>query len=231
MASSGTYDFSISNGETVLAAYERLKIFPPSITQKHMSSARREMNLLLAEAANKQVNLWKVDLVTQALTAEQETYDVSPATIMILDAWIATNAGAASSADMYITPVSRTEYASFSNKATPGRPTCYWFDRLINPTITIWPVPPTSDFTLSYYRVRQMEDANLAGGETPDIPYRWYDWFVAGLAHRLARTYATTEVEVLRKADAKEAWDIAAAQDTENVALTLAPTISGYYRR
>lgn len=231
MASSGTYDFSISNGEVVLAAYERLKIFPPSLVQKHMASARREMNLLLAEASNKQVNLWKVDLVTLPLVAAQETYAVDAATIMILDAWITTNAGAADAADMYITPVSRTEYASFSNKATPGRPTCYWFDRLIAPTLTIWPVPPTSDFTMSYYRVRQMEDSNLRSGQTPDIPYRWFDWYVAGLAHRLARTYSTLEIEAVRKADAKEAWDIAAAQDTENVALTLAPRISGYYRR
>ena len=43
MTSSGTYDFEISNGEVVLAAYERLKIFAPEIVQKHMSTARREL--------------------------------------------------------------------------------------------------------------------------------------------------------------------------------------------
>ena len=215
----------------VLAAYERLKIFPPSLGQKHMSSARREMNLLLAEAANKQVNLWKVDEVTTTLVSGQSTYDVDPSTIMMLDAWITTNPNTSQAVDLFITPVSRTEYASFSSKSTPGRPTCFWFDRLINPTVTLWPVPNVSGYQLGYYRVRQMEDANLRGGETPDIPYRWYDWFVAGLAHRLSRTYATPEVEKMRKADAVEAWTIAAAQDTENVPLTLAPTITTYYRR
>lgn len=217
----------------MLAAYERLKIFAPSIVQKHMATARRELNLLLAEAANKQVNLWKVDLVTIDLVNGTETYNVPPSTVMILDAWITQNATTPSSAnDLYITPVSRTEYASFSNKNTPGRPTSYWFDRLIAPTITLWPVPDaTGPYTLSYYRCLQMQDANLAGGETPDIPYLWLDWFIAGMAHRLARPYSTLEVEKLRKADAVEAWTIAATQNVENTPTVFAPTISSYYRR
>ena len=230
MSSSGTYDFSVSNGEVVLAAFERLKVFAPSIRTEHMQTARRELNFLLAEAANKQVNLWKVDQVDVPLVAEQETYNVQPRTVMILDAWITQNSGS-SQINTYITPVSRTEYALFSNREMSGRPTCYWFDRLISPTITLWPVPPSADYTLSYYRCIQMEDANLAGGETPDIPYRWLDWMTAGLAHRLARSYGTIELEKLRKADAVEAWIVAATQDTENVPTTLAPTISSYYRR
>lgn len=231
MASSGTYDFSVSNGEVVLAAFERLKVFAPSLRNEHMQTARRELNFLLAEAANRQVNLWKVDLVTETLVAAQSVYNVQPRTVMVLDAWVTANIGTSSEVDTYITPVSRTEFASFSNKATPGRPTCYWFDRLIAPTITLWPVPPTGSYTLSYYRCTQMQDANLAGGETPDIPYLWLDWFVAGMAHRLCRSYGSIELEKLRKADAVEAWTIAATQNTENVPLTLAPMISGYYRR
>lgn len=230
MASSGTYDFSVSNGEVVLAAFERLKVFAPSIRTEHMQTARRELNFLLAEAANKQVNLWKVDQVDVTLVAEQATYSVQPRTVMILDAWITQSSGS-SQINTYITPVSRTEYASFSNRETPGRPTCYWFDRLMSPEITLWPVPPSSGYTLSYYRCIQMEDANLAGGETPDIPYLWLDWFVAGLAHRLSRPYGTIEMEKLRKADAVEAWTVAATQNVENTPTTLAPQISGYYRR
>lgn len=231
MASSGTYNFSISNGEVVLAAYERIKIFPPELLQNHMTTARRELNLLLAEAANKQVNLWKVDLVSVPLVNGTDTYNVDPRTVMILDAWVTINSGGPVPNDLFITPLSRTEYASINNKTSPGRPTSYWFDRLIAPTITLWPVPNNSSFTLNYYRCIQMQDANLAGGETPDLPYRWLDWFVAGMAHRLSRTYAPIEMEKLRKADAVEAWTIAATQDTENVPLSLKPTISSYYRR
>src|SRR5688572_17681673 len=105
MASSGTYDFEISNGEAVLAAYERIRVFPPSITQKHMASARRELNLMLiAHAGNKQVNLWKVDRVDTTLVSGQATYNVDPSTVMILDAWISTDSGQYES-DTYITPM------------------------------------------------------------------------------------------------------------------------------
>jgi len=233
MASSGTYNFSVSNGEVVLAAYERIKIFAPSIRVEHMMTARRELNFLLAEAANKQVNLWKVDKVSLPLINGTAEYPVDAKTVMILDAWITTGVSSPTDAnDIYITPISRTEYASFANKQTPGRPTCYWFDRLIAPTITMWPVPNQSNnFTLNYYRCVQMQDANLAGGETPDLPYLWLDWFVAGMSHRLSRPYADTETEKMRKADAVEAWTIAATQNVEAVPTTLSPNIGSYYRR
>lgn len=239
MTSSGTYNFAISNGEAVLAAYERIRVFPPSITQKHMSTARRELNLLLAShAGNKQVNLWKVDQVTTNLVSGTSTYAVDPSTVMILDAWITQPATSpTASNDLYITPVSRTEYASFSNKQSPGRPTSYWFDRLLSPTITLWPVPNQGGYQLKYYRCFQIQDANLAGGETPDIPVLWMDWLVAGMAHRLSRPYGPPSVsealalEKQRKQDADEAWIIAATQNVENVPLTMAPAISGYYRR
>lgn len=230
MASSGTYDYAISNGEVVLNAFSRIKVYPPELLQHHMTMARQELNLLLAEAANKQVNLWKVDLVTETLISGQATYDVQPRTVMILDAYITQGSGN-NAVDLFITPVSRTEYASFSNKATPGRPTSFWFDRLISPTVTLWPVPnQNNQYTLKYYRCTQMEDANLRGGETPDLPYLWLDWFAAGMSHRLARHFATPELEKMRKQDAVEAWTIAAACNTENVPLTLAPVISQYYR-
>lgn len=233
MASSGTYNFSVSNGEAVLAAYERIKIFAPSLRQEHMASARRELNFLLAYASNQQVNLWKVVLNTVTLVSGQATYTVPPQTVMVLDAWVTVNNSSPTSAsDLYITPISRTEYASFANKQTTGRPTSYWYDRTIAQTITMWPVPDANGpYTLNYYSCVQVQDANLTGGETPDIPYLWLDWFVAGLSHRFARIYATTEVEKLRKADADEAWTIAATQNVENTPLSLSPTISTFYRR
>ena len=192
--------------------------------------------MLIAYAGNRQVNLWKVDQVEVTLVSGQATYDVDPTTVMILDAWIATDSGQYES-DTYITPISRTEYASMSNKMTPGRPTTYWFDRLISPTITLYPVPNQTGYTLKYFRCRQIQDANLAGGETPDVQSLWMDWLVAGLAHRLSRSYGPNDValalqlEKQRKADADEAWTIAATQNVENVPVTLAPRISSYYRR
>lgn len=231
MTSSGTYIWTMSNGETVLEAYERIQVHAPSIRQEHMVSARRALNLLLVEASNKQVNLWKVQQNSFPLVNGTATYNLPSNTVLVLDAWVSVNTGTTYQTDLYTTPVSRTEYASYANKQTPGRPTSWWMDRLISPTITMWPVPDASGpYVFNYFSCVQMQDANLPGGETPDLPYRWLDWFAAGMAHRLSRYYAPT-LEAVRKEDAKEAWETAAKQDIEPVALALTPTIRTFYRR
>lgn len=232
MTSSGTYSFAdtASNGSIVLAAYERIALRAPSLRQEHMFSAQREFNFMLSQMANYTPNLWKVDLVSVDLTDGDATYDVAARVVMILDAYVSLNYGEDNQTDNYITPMSRTDYAGLSQKQTEGQPNTYWFDRQISPTITLWPVPDADDtYTLNYYACLQMEDANLYGGETPDVPYRWLDALVAGLAHRLSRIYAQP-LEAVRKVDAKEAWEAAAAQDTENVNLSFSPSLRSYYR-
>jgi hypothetical protein len=231
VTSSGTYNFAASNGEIVLAAYERIQVRVPDIRQEHMQSARRELNFLLSEWANKQVNLWEVTFNQINLTQGNATYPVPAKTVMILDAYRSINTGAPSQTNIYMTPISRTEYASYPQPQTQAPPLVYWFDRLISPTITLYPAPDgNGPYVFNYYACIQMQDANLPGGETPDIPYRWIDAFVSGMSHRLARIYKQ-ELEAIRKADAMEAWQIAATQDVENTPLTIAPAISGYYRR
>lgn len=227
--SSGTYNYSLSTGEGVLAAFERCQVRAPSIRQEHMLTARRETNLLFADWSNKQVNLWTVELDTINLVQGTATYSLPAKVVMILDAYRAVNSGTQSQTNIYMTPISRTEFASYATPQTQGPPTVFWYDRLINPTVTFYPTPDAS-YVWNYYACVQLQDANLSGGETPNLPYLWLDAYVAGLAHRLARTYAP-QLEQLRKADAKEAWDTAATQDTENVNLSIQPAISGYYRR
>lgn len=196
-----------------------------------MVSARHAMNMLLVEADNKQINLWTVQQNSFALANGVAVYTLPNNVVLVLDAWVTVNSGTVNASDLYVTPVSRTEYASYANKQTPGRPTSYWLNRQITPQLTMWPVPDASGpYVFNYYACLQIQDANLPGGETPNLPTRWLDWFEAGLAHRLSRTYAP-QLEDKRKADAMEAWKIAASQDIEPVALSLAPTISTYYRR
>jgi hypothetical protein len=230
MTSSGTYNFSLTNGEAVIAAYERIQVRAPSLRPEHMVTARRETNLLLAEWANKQVNLFKVEEFAIDLTGGTQSYTLESRTVMILDAWLRLNAGTSQQTDLYLTPMSRTEYASLASKQTPGRPTVYWFNRLISPELFPWPVPDADGYQFGYYACVQMQDANLPGGETPDLPYLWLDALVAGLSHRVARVYRP-ELEQIRKQDAKDAWDTAATQNVENVDLQIAPNIGAYYRR
>lgn len=154
----------------------------------------------------------------------------SAVTVMVLDAYITINPGTASQFDRAIMPISRTEYAQTPNKNLQAPPTSFWFDRLINPTITLWPVPDqTNYYTLTFYRVIQIQDAELSKDATVDVPYRWLDAMGSGLAARLAVIYAPDRLQLL-EAKATQAYDIAATQDVENVALYIMPGLSGYYR-
>jgi hypothetical protein len=230
MTTSGTTNFSPSIGEVTLYSFNLCQVRSTSLTQEHLNSARQAMNMMLSRWSNMGPDLWKVDTETITLVAGQSTYPVPADTIMILDMYARTPAGT-SNTDRIMMPISRTEYASYPNKAQQGFPTVFWFDRLINPTVTIWPVPDGSGApsTITYYRVTQIQDANLPGGETIDVPYRWLDAFANGLAYYLSRIWQP-QLSAQLKAEADEAYQIAAAQDTENVSVFISPQIAGYFR-
>ncbi len=227
---SGAYDFAPSLGEVVLNAYARIGVRRTEIMQTHLADARMEANFLLAKIANTQPNLWTVDLQALPLVQGVATYTVPAETAMILDAYVRYGSP---STDRSIYPISRSEYSTYPNKTQQSIPTVYWFDRLISPTITLWAVPDSGGpYTLYYYRVRQVQDADYSDGTNAlnlELPYLWLDAFVAGLAARLARIYAP-QMEGQRKMDADEAWMLASKQDVENVNLFLNPGLSGYFR-
>ena len=230
MTTSGTYTFNPSLGEIVLNAYARCGVRRTAIMQEHMTDARFETNLMLASWANQGVNLWEVVLISVPLVQGQTTYTVPAKVVMILDAVIQQNTGTSSQFDRVIMPISRTEYSQTPNKLQQAPPTVFWFDRLINPTVTLWPVPDQSNYyTLNYYAVTQIQDAELTDAQTVDIPYRWLDALAAGLAARLAAIYAPDRMQML-EAKAAQAYTIAATQDTENVPLYITPGLAGYFR-
>ena len=229
MTSSGTYTFNPSLGELTLYAFNLCQIRPTSLVQEHMQSARMATNMMLASWANQGVNLWAVDLVTTPVTQGVSTYAVDANTVMILDAYMVTTGGG-SNIDRIILPVSRSEYATYPNKAQQGFPTSFWFDRLINPTITLWPVPDgTSTTSLKYYRVRRLQDAEFTSGQTAEIPYLWLEAFADGLAYRLAKVWNPQIAQGL-KAVADETYKIAADQNIEQAQQYISPQIFGYYR-
>ena len=224
MATSGTYTFNPGLGEIVLYAYQNIGVRPAALLQEHMDSARMATNMMLARWSNQGVNLWCVDLITTPLVQGTATYSVNANTVMILDAYIVSD-----SIDRIILPISRTEYASYPNKAQQGFPTTFWFDRLISPTVTLWPVPDGSQTSLKYYRVRRLQDSNLQGGEQVEIPYLWLEAFADGLAYRLARIWAPQIAPGL-KAQSDESYNIAAAQGIEQAQQYISPQLSGYWR-
>lgn len=229
MATSGTYSFAPSVADLVQNAYGRIQIRRPSLLAEHMTDARIESNLLLAEFDNRGVNLWTVDLQSTLLVQGTATYNVDPTTITILDAYIDTGSGE-NTVSRIITSISRSDYAAIPDKLQQGLPTVFWYNRQINPTITMWEVPDNNGpYLLKYYRFRQIQDSVLAGGVQPEVPLRWLDAFTAALSARLARIYAPTLLAEA-KAEAERTWQIAAQQDTENAGFYIMPGIDSYYR-
>ena len=229
MTSSGTYNFSPTVGSLVLDAYDRIQLRPTALLPEHMHRAGIECNLLLSEWANRGVNLWKSELQSIPLTQGVTVYTLPARTVSILVAYVSTNIGGTTN-DRLLNAISTYEYGAIPQKEIQAPPTVYWYNRQITPQLTIWPVPDDGGpYTLKLQTMVQVQDANLPAGETPDIPYRWYDAFVAGLAHRFARIYQP-QLEAVRKIDYQEAWQFAASEDTEDVPLYIYPALGQYWR-
>jgi hypothetical protein len=229
MTTSGTYAFNPSLGELVLYAFNVAQLRNTALAQPHFASARTATNLMLASWANKGVNLWKVDLVTVPLVAGTTTYSVDPSTVVLLDAYVTLVSGG-TSIDRPVLPISRTEYSTYPSKLQQGAPAVYWFDRLLSPSVTLWPVPDgTSATSLSYYRLRQVQDADTANGQTVDVPYLWLEAFADGLAYRLAKIWNPAIAPAL-KAVADESYLTAADQNVEVASTYISPQVGGYFR-
>ena len=230
MATSDTYTFNPGLGEITLYAYNLIGIRNTAVLQEHMEAARMASNMLCARWSNQGVNLWAVDLVTVPLVTDVATYPVDGNTVTMLDAYVQ-NDDSGANIDRLILPISRTEYASYPNKEQQGFPTVFWFDRLLSPSVTLWPVPNTDNGPqyLKYYRVTQIQDSGLQNGQTVDIPYLWLEAFAYGLALRLAQIWNPQAMAMI-KPMADESYQIAADQNIEQAATYISPMISGYFR-
>lgn len=229
MTSSGTYSFSMSNADVVEQAFSRLQIRRTALLTEHMRDGWKELNLAMVRADNIIPNLWKSESVSVALIDGTATYALPASTVNIMSCFIRTGTGESQN-DRTIFQMSTTEYTALPNKNTEGFPNQLWFSRLITPEVTFWPVPDQTSYYTAYFQIiRQIQDANLPSGETPDLPLRFLDAIVAEVAYRLSRVWKP-ELEMIRKQDAVEAWNLAAIQDTENVPMTLAPMLNGYFR-
>jgi hypothetical protein len=224
--SSQTYDFAPSLADVFIAAYGRIQIRRTAIDPNHLHDAAMAANLLQVEWANDQVNLWTVEQASTPLTPGRAVYDVDPTTVMILAAWIST--GNDPEKDRIITSLDRDTYAAFPDKDTPGSPSQYWFNQQIMPTITMWQPPDDGGpYTLRYYRARQMQDAVLPDGIEPEVPYRFLEAYVAGLAYKLSQTWNPARSQIL-KMEAVDTFEKAKKRDVEKTSLRIVPAMSIY---
>lgn len=228
MTSTGTYAWGPAASNLTLTAFDRIGIRRTELTAQHLATAENEANLVQVKLSNAQPNLWTDELYTQALSESTATYTLNARLIAIQAAYLTTTVDGTSS-DRIIWPLSTFEYASMPDKTQEGSPTSYWYNRQITPEISMWPVPDgNATYTLKLRVCRQIQDVSFVGGATLDLPYRWLDVYVAELAYRLSRSYAPDK-EVLRKADALDAWNNAATEDQERVPLFFNAAIGSYF--
>ena len=223
---SGSFGFFPSLGEVTLNALSRIRIRGPMVLAEHLHQAWMEANLLQVEWSNKGPNLWKVTEQVIETVPGVPTYPIPSTTIMGLNVTIGTG-DPPNETELTITPMTRQEYTMQPNKLQQARPTTFWFDRTISPTITLWPCP-NQVFNMHVWSFGQQMDAMQRGAMQLDVPYRWLDAAAAGLAYRLAMHYAN-DLEAQRKAQSDDAYQAAATQDTETGSIYVLPMIQGYY--
>lgn len=224
MTTSGTTTFNLDLSELVEEAFERCGA--ELRTGYDLKTARRSLNLLFADWANRGINLWTVDTGSITLVQGTATYDLPADTVDLMEHVIRTGAGNVSTqADLTITRISVSTYSSIPNKLTQARPIQIYINRQAPiPNVTVWPTPDGSQsYQLIYWYLRRLQDAG-DGSNTMDVPFRFIPCMVAGLAYYLSMKVpnALDRMQVL-KAQYDEAWDLASTEDREKAAIRFVP--------
>jgi hypothetical protein len=227
----GTATFNLDLGDTIEEAYERCGQEVRS--GYDFRTARRSLNLLTIEWANRGINLWTIEEGVIPLVTGQITYDLPVDTIDLLDHVIRTGSGS-SQTDINISRISSSTYATIPNKNATGRPVQLWIDRqsgAINadgtvqyPQVNLYPAPNQSDYYLVYWRLRRIQDAgNAVNGQ--DIPFRLLNALIAGLAYFIYQKQATIDPNRLQmlQTDYASQLDIAIQEDREKASLRIVP--------
>ena len=230
MTTSGTNAFNLDLNDIIEEAFERCGV--EVRTGYEHRTARRSLNLLTIEWANRGINLWTIEQGSIPMVQGQIVYTLPVDTIDLLDQVIRTQSGV-NQTDINISRISVSTYATIPNKNTQGRPIQVWIDRqsgateptgVAAPEIYVWPTPDQSNFyTFVYWRLRRIQDAGT-GTSTQDIPFRMLTCLVAGLAYYLSLKIpeAANRIEMLKMAY-EEQWLLASSEDREKASLRLAP--------
>tara|TARA_R100001463_G_scaffold7603_1_gene24277 strand:+ start:37 stop:702 length:666 start_codon:yes stop_codon:yes gene_type:complete len=216
MATSGSRDFELDVADIIEEAYERCGI--EVRTGYDAKTARRSLNLMFADWANRGLNLWTVKQGTITLTKGQAQQTLTSDVVDLLEVVLRR-----SGTDFEIQKISRGEYLTLPAKTTEGRPSQVYFDRQIDPVMNIWPTPENSTDQLIYYYVQRIEDADTLTNTT-DMPFRFYPCMVAGLAYYLSMKRALDRTQLL-KTVYEEEFQRAADEDEARTPLKLQPSI------
>ena len=216
MTTSSSRDFNLDVAEAIEEAYERCGL--EMRTGYDAKTARRSLNIMFSEWANRGLNLWTVEQATQSLTSGTASYQFTADYTDLLEVVIRR-----SNTDFSLSRMSRGDYLNLPNKSQSGRPSQYYFDRKITPSLIVWPTPDSSSDSLVYYYVRRIQDADTLQN-TSDIPFRFLPCLVAGLAYYISMKRAPDRIQIL-KSVYEEEFQRASDEDEDRVPLKLTPDI------
>jgi hypothetical protein len=222
MTTSGTTTFNLDLTDLVEEAFERAGAEMRS--GYDLRTARRSLNLMFTDWANRGINMWTIEQDEIALTPNVGTYNLPSDTVDLIEHVIRTGSGT-SQADLSVSRISVSTYASIPNKLATGRPIQVYIDRVSpTPTVNMWPVPDTAQtYTLVYWRLRRIQDAGT-GANTMDVPFRFLNCMVAGLAYMISmKVPGGLERVALLKQQYDEAWELAATEDRDKSSSRFVP--------
>jgi hypothetical protein len=231
MTTSGTTTWNPDIGEIVEEAYERAGLELRS--GYDLKTARRSLNFLLTEWANKGLNLWTVASGTIVLVPGQKTYtsaDGLPADAVDYIEHLTRTTSGGIPTDISLNRISVSTYANIPTKDQTGRPYQIYVNRAtVSPQITLWPVPDSStSYTLAYWYLRRLDDATNPVSQTIQVPFRFYNALTAGLAYHIAlkRPDAQDRISMLKDLY-DEAFQLAADEDRDRSSVRFTPFV-GY---
>lgn len=189
-----------------------------------LKTARRSLNLLTLEWQNRGLNLWTIDSGTQALSAGTATYQMPADTIDLIEHQVRTGSGT-EQVDTSLERISVSSYAQQSSKNLQGRPSQIFVDRQATAVnVTLWPVPDSSSYTLSYFRLRGINGISSGIGTTADVPPRFVPCLAAGMAYYIAMKKPEVAARVAPlKQEYEFQFELAAGEDTDSSSMKFVP--------
>jgi hypothetical protein len=219
MTTSGTTAFNMSIDDLVEEAFERCGMRPTSGYQ--LTSARRSLNLLFLDWANRGLNLWTIEEDTFALVQGTNEITLDSSVVNVLEAVIR-DPSVSPSSDISLERISRAEYLNVPDKTSQARPAQFYVQRTTLPKVFFYPAAD-KNYTFVYYRIRRIEDAGDYTN-TADVNFRFLPCLASGLAYYLSLKFAAERAGGL-KAVYEEDFQRAALEDRDTASVHFLPDL------
>tara|TARA_R100000544_G_C2211451_1_gene52198 strand:+ start:109 stop:789 length:681 start_codon:yes stop_codon:yes gene_type:complete len=224
MATSGTKTFSLDTAEVIEEAYELAGL--ELRTGYDAATARRSLNIMFADWANRGINLWTLEQVSLDLVSGTDSYSLNSFDIDVLEAVVRVFDSPSSTTftDISVERISRSEYLGLPNKNTTGRPSQYFVERKETPVLKVYPTPDnTTTYKFISYRIQRIDDVT-ASDQDQEVPSRFIPCMTTGLAYQIALKKNPQKAGLL-KIEYEEAFNRAADEDRDRASISLTPRV------